>query len=308
MIDPIRNAYLSIGVFDGVHLGHQAVVGKTVRAAKRARGSSVILTFDPHPDSVLKKKQVPLLTSTDEKRELLMKMGADYVVVLQFTPELAQQSAAEFMARVILPRIEVQQLFVGKGFALGKERKGTVNVLRSIGLEYNFDIEEVDHARVEDVKVSSTRIRRSLADGRVSEAARFLGRAYFTRGVVVTGEGRGRQLGFPTANLRLDPGRVLPARGVYAVVATKGTDVMQGVANVGIRPTFDGKELAVEAHILDYDGDILGEPLQLDFIERLRPERRFKSEASLRAAILEDIVTAREILAQRLAKESQPTT
>lgn len=306
MIDPIRNAYLSIGVFDGVHLGHQAVVGQTVRAAQRARGSSVILTFDPHPESVLKKKPVPLLTSTDEKRELLIKLGADYVVVLGFTPELAQQRPAEFIARVILPRIEVKRLFVGKGFALGKDRKGTVNVLRSVGLEYGFDVDEVDYARVENIKVSSTRIRRSLADGRVSEAARFLGRPYFARGVVVTGAGRGRQLGFPTANLRLDAGRVLPARGVYAVMATKGTEQMQAVANVGMRPTFDGKELSVEAHLLDYDGDILGEPLQLDFIERLRPERRFKSEASLRAAILEDIVSAREVL-EAYQPESSPT-
>jgi riboflavin kinase/FMN adenylyltransferase len=305
MIDPIRNAYLSIGVFDGVHLGHQAVVGQTVRAAKRARGSSVILTFDPHPESVLKKKQVPLLTSTDEKRELLIKLGADYVVVLGFTPELAQQRPAEFIARVILPRIEIKRLFVGKGFTLGKDRKGTVNVLRSIGLEYDFDVDEVDYARVENIKVSSTRIRRSLLDGRVSEAARFLGRPYFARGVVVTGEGRGRQLGFPTANLRLGPGRVLPARGVYAVVATKGAEQMQAVANVGIRPTFGGKELSVEAHLLDYDGDILGEPLQLDFIERLRPERRFKSEASLRAAILEDIVAAREVLDAFQMRESR---
>jgi len=262
-----------------------------------------VLTFDPHPDAVLKKKPVPLLTSTEEKKELLIKLGADYVVVLNFTPELAQQTAAEFMARVILPRIEIKRLYVGKGFALGKERKGTVNVLRSIGLEYDFEVDEVDHARVEDTKISSTRIRRSLADGRVSEAARFLGRPYFARGVVVTGEGRGRQLGFPTANLRLDEGRVLPARGVYAVVATKGTEVMQGVANVGVRPTFDGKELGVEAHLLDYDGDILGEPLQLDFIERLRPERRFKSEASLRAAILEDITSAREVLDERSVKQ-----
>jgi riboflavin kinase/FMN adenylyltransferase len=183
-----------------------------------------------------------------------------------------------------------------------------VNVLRSIGLEYDFDVHEVDYARVENTKVSSTRIRRSLSDGRVSEAARFLGRPYFTKGVVVTGEGRGRQLGFPTANLRLDAGRVLPARGVYAVLATKGSEQMHAVANVGVRPTFEGKDLSVEAHLLDYDGDILGESLQLDFIERLRPERRFKSEASLRAAILEDIVAAREVLEKYQVRDSCPTT
>lgn len=296
MIDPIRNAYLSIGVYDGVHLGHQAVIRHTVGLAERARGSSVVLTFDPHPGVVLKRKNVPLLTSVPEKRELLLAMGANYVVVLGFTPELASQSAAEFLGRVILPRFEVQRLVVGEGFAMGKDRKGDVNELRSIGLEYGFDVDEIPHAKLEKTRVSSTRVRRSLKDGRVSEAARFLGRNYFVRGVVVKGEGRGRQLGFPTANLRLDPNRVLPTKGVYAVAVTKGTQRMRGVANVGVRPTFGGKQLGVEAHILDYEGDILGETIQLDFIERLRPERRFKSEASLRAAIVEDVHTARDLL------------
>jgi len=301
VLDPIRNTYMAIGVFDGVHLGHQAVVRRTVSLAERHRGASVVLTFDPHPETVITRKPVPLLTATEEKRELLLAQGADYVVVMGFSPEIASQSAAEFMGRVILPRFEVRQLVVGKGFAMGKDRKGSVNVLRSIGLEYGFDVEEVDPTRVETTKVSSTRIRRSLTDGRVSEAARFLGQPYFVRGVVVKGQGRGRQLGFPTANLRLDPHRVLPARGVYAVVASKGSRPLMGVANVGIRPTFDdGNELSVECHILDYDGDVLGETLQLDFIERLRPERRFKSEASLRAAIQEDVQNAREILAERL--------
>ena len=208
----------------------------------------------------------------------------------------AAQSAEEFLARVILPRFQVRRLIVGKGFAMGKDRKGSVNALRSAGLEFGFKVDEVPHSKVEGNRVSSTRIRRSLQDGRVSEAARFLGRSYFVRGVVVKGEGRGRQLGFPTANLRLDPNRVLPARGVYAVVASKGSVRFKAVANVGVRPTFNGSGLSVEAHILDYDGDILGETLQLDFVERLRPERRFKSEASLRAAILEDVNTARETL------------
>lgn len=301
VLDPIRNTYMAIGVFDGVHLGHQAVVRRTVSLAERHRGASVVLTFDPHPETVITRKPVPLLTATEEKRELLLAQGADYVVVMGFSPEIASQSAAEFMGRVILPRFEVRRLVVGKGFVMGKDRKGSVNVLRSIGLEYGFDVEEVDPTRVENTKVSSTRIRRSLTDGRVAEAARFLGQSYFVRGVVVKGQGRGRQLGFPTANLRLDPNRVLPARGVYAVVASKGARPMMGVANVGVRPTFDdGNDLSVECHILDYDGDVLGETLQLDFIERLRPERRFKSEASLRAAIQEDVQNAREILAERL--------
>jgi len=296
-LDPIRNAYLAIGVFDGVHLGHQAVVRRVVGLAERNRGSSVVLTFDPHPDVVLKKREhVPLLTSTAEKRELLLKLGADYVVVLGFNADVAAQSSAEFMARVILPRFQVRHLVVGKGFAMGRDRDGSVNVLRSLGLEYAFDVDEVDHVKVEETRVSSTRIRRSLQDGRVSEAARFIGQPYFVRGVVVKGQGRGRQLGFPTANLRLDKDRVLPARGVYAVIASKGSKPMKGVANIGTRPTFGGKDLGVEVHVLDFDGDMLGETVHLDFIERLRPERRFKSEASLRAAITEDIGNAREVL------------
>jgi riboflavin kinase/FMN adenylyltransferase len=284
-------------VFDGVHLGHQAIVRRVVGLAERNRGASVVLTFEPHPDVVIKKRgPVPLLTSTSEKRELLLKLGADYVVVLGFNEEVAAQGAAEFMARVILPRFQVRHLVVGKGFAMGHDRDGTVNVLRSIGLEYDFDVDEVDHVKVEGTKISSTRIRRSIADGRVSEAARFLGQPYFVRGVVVKGQGRGRLLGFPTANLRLDKDRVLPSRGVYAVIASKGSKPMKGVANVGTRPTFGGKDLGVEVHVLDFDGDMLGETVQIDFIERLRAERRFKSEASLRAAITEDIGTARDVL------------
>ncbi len=298
-LDPIRNAYLAIGVFDGVHLGHQAVVRRAVSLAEANRGASVVLTFDPHPDVVLKKKaHVPLLSSTDEKRELLLKLGADYVVVLRFDEQVATQSAAEFMGRVVLPSFEVRHLVVGEGFAMGRDRKGTVNVLRTIGLEYDFEVDEIEHAKIEGVRISSTRIRRSLQDGRVVEAARFLGQPYFVRGVIVKGQGRGRQLGFPTANLRLAPSRVLPAKGVYACIASKGTKPMMAVANVGTRPTFDGKDLSVEAHILDYDGDVLGEALQLDFIERLRPERRFKSEASLRMAIAEDVANARDVLSE----------
>jgi riboflavin kinase/FMN adenylyltransferase len=296
MIDPIRNAYLAIGVFDGVHLGHQSIVRQTVNLAQADNGHSVILTFDPHPDVVLRKKAVPLLTTTDEKRELLLALNADYVVTLGFTPELAAQSAEEFMARVIMPRFEVKRLVVGEGFAMGRDRKGSVHALRAIGLEFGFDVDEVEHEQVEDQRVSSTRIRRSLKDGRVSESKLYLGHSYFVRGVIVKGQGKGRQLGFPTANLRLDPNRVLPARGVYAVMCRKGKLNLKGVANVGTRPTFGNGDLAVEAHILDYDGDILGETLHLDFIERLRPERKFKSEASLRNAIQDDVDTAREIL------------
>ena len=305
MIERILNVFLSIGVFDGVHLGHSAIVRKTVSYAEKVSGSSVILTFDPHPDVVLrKKKAVPLLTTTSEKRELLLKLGADYVVVLQFNPEVASQNAAEFLARVILPRFEVRRLIVGKGFAMGKERKGDLSVLRSIGLECDFDVVEVPHSKVEGSRVSSTRIRRSLVEGRVVEAAKFLGRPYFFRGVVVKGKGRGRQLGFPTANLRIVPERVLPARGVYAVMVTKGTLRSKAVANVGTRPTFGGQDMSVEVHLIDYDGDLLGEMLHVEFMQRLRPERRFKSEASLRSAIVDDVANAREILEEEVVRQT----
>ncbi len=305
MIERILNVFLSIGVFDGVHLGHAAIVRRTVSFAEKERGSSVILTFDPHPDSVLKKrKSVPLLTTTDEKRELLLKLGADYVVVLTFNPDVAAQSSAEFLARVILPRFEVRRLVVGKGFAMGKDRKGDVSVLRGIGLECGFDVVEVPHSKVEGMRVSSTRIRRSLQEGRVVEASKLLGRPYFLRGVVVKGKGRGRQLGFPTANLRIDPNRVLPARGVYAVGVAKGSLRAKAVANVGSRPTFGGQEVGVEVHLLDYEGDLLGEMLHIDFMQRLRPERRFKSEASLRSAIVDDVGNAREILDEEFVRQA----
>jgi riboflavin kinase/FMN adenylyltransferase len=260
------------------------------------------MSFDPHPDVVLAKggfHSPPPLTPLGERRERLAALGVELFDVLPFTRELAALEPEAFVDLHLVQPHAPSALVVGEGFALGRGRAGTVERLRAIGASRGFEVEAVPLVQLDGAPVSSTRIRAALAEGRVAEAARLLGRRYAFRGTVVTGDGRGRELGYPTANLRLHEERVVPGDGVYAVLAHLGQapDLLPGAMNIGMRPTFDGQIRTLEVHLLDWSGDLVGRTLTVEFVDWLRPELRFENAEALIAAIDRDVAETRRRLA-----------
>ena len=297
-----QGAAVTIGVFDGLHLGHRAILDRALDRA-RARGARcVVISFDPHPDVVLSRSgfhSPPPLTPQGEKRARIAALGVDAFQVLPFTRELASLEPEAFVDQHLVAPHAPFALVVGEGFALGRRRAGTVDRLREIGATRGFEVEAVPLVVMDGGPVSSTRIRALLAEGRVAEAARLLGRRYCIAGTVVTGDGRGRQLGFPTANLRLDEERTLPADGIYAVMARPGGDAEfhPAAMSIGMRPTFDGHVRTLEVHLLDWSGDLVGRALEVEFVDWLRPELRFENAGALIAAMDRDVAETRRRLA-----------
>ena len=290
--------YLTIGNFDGVHRGHQFLVGELAAAAHAAGGLAGLLTFEPHPLSVLRPAaQISRLTSNEERAGLLEALGLDFVLVLPFTAETAAEPAADFM-RALVARLPLRELWVGPDFALGRARAGDVAFLQTLGEALGYRVRVVQPFEIASGAVRSSRVRALLAEaGAVSEATTLLGRPYQVWGEVVAGAHRGRQLGFPTANLRLPADRLVPAYGVYACWAWRGDTGYPAVANIGVRPSFDNGHPSIEAYLLDFADDLYGETLGLSFIHRLRPEQRFPHIAALIAQIQADVAAARQILA-----------
>lgn len=293
-------AVLTVGFFDGVHRGHQRLVSRTGELAGRAGARAVLVTFWPHPLSILRPEEpVRLLTTLEEKLALLDALGGlDIAVVMAFTSELAQLSPEAYLGTLhdyFAPRAYVE----GPDFALGRNRSGNVDWLRHAGEMGGFAVETLD-VEMDGQRVSSTFVRARIAAGEVETASRLLGRPYALTGTVIEGDRRGRLLGFPTANLRLDPQKLVPAHGVYAVrVGVPGDEriVRPGVANIGVRPTFgEGNAPLVEVHLLDAEVDLYGQPVTTQFIARLRDERRFPGLDALKAQIAEDAGRARTLL------------
>jgi riboflavin kinase/FMN adenylyltransferase len=294
-----ENTWLSIGAFDGVHLGHQAILKNLVAGAHQGGAPAVVLSFFPHPVEVLRG---PLdsfyLSSPEDKAAQIEALGVDALITQAFDLEFSQTSAREFVEQ-LKQRLGLKRLWVGEDFALGHNREGNVARLRELGAELDFAVDVVAPVETEGGVVSSSRIRRLLADGDVKVAARLLGRRYTVRGEVVKGAGRGASIGIPTANLKLWPKLAVPASGVYACWAEVAGTRWAAVANIGVRPTFEDKLEApvVEALLLDYDGeDFYGEELQLEFVTRLRSEQKFESVEALLTQVESDKQRGREIL------------
>ncbi len=288
---------LTIGVFDGVHRGHQMLIGRLrEEAAARGLGAGLV-TFHPHPVTVLRPETpVSYLTSLETRVERLRAAGLDFVAVAGFTSELAQVSAADF-ARVLREEAGMRLLMVGRDFALGRNREGTVERLAAIGAGEGFEVEPIDLLPLDDAAVSSTRVRRALAEGDMRGAAGLLGRPYALRGPVVRGDERGRAIGFPTLNLGLSPDLALPAHGVYVSRTELGGERFEGCTNVGLRPTFGGDRAVVETHLLGFDREVYGSVVTVELLERLRPERRFDGPGALVAQIGRDLEAARAYFA-----------
>ena len=292
-------AALTIGAFDGVHRGHQALIGALVADAHANGRAAVVLTFFPHPSVVLRGRRPSFyLSSPDEKVAYLSELGVDSVVTHPFDLAVSKITAAEFVDRLVT-YAHLAELWCGADFALGHNREGTVEFLQAEGDRRGFKVRIMSPFLIDGEVISSTRIRQTLRDGAVEQAARYLGRPFRVTGQVVEGAKRGRQLGIPTANLSIWDERAVPAVGVYACRATHAGGQTQAVVNIGFRPTFEGAppQPVVEAHLLDYSGNLYGQALSLDFIARLRPEIKFPGIEPLLAQIRHDIAEARQILA-----------
>lgn len=299
----IENAFATIGMFDGVHRGHQAILKPLIEGAQAAGSPAVVVTFHPHPVEVLRGVEEPIyLTSPEERAQLLGALGIDAVVTLTFDRALASLSAEEFMRRMSRG-LGLRQLWVGDDFALGRNRQGTLPVLRALGESMGYSLNVTQEVRAGEHsgagRVSSSAIRALLRDGKAAEAAQMLGRPYSVEGIVVHGDGRGRQLGFPTANVAYWPKKVIPAYGVYATWTWAGGQRCASVSSVGVRPTFDppGSPARVEAYLIDYAGDLYGQQARVEFLEFLRPELRFNTAQALIDQMVMDTQNAREVLA-----------
>ena len=291
-----RPSHVTIGAFDGVHRGHQQLIGSMAREAHAAGRAAVALTFDPHPGAVLGRSPVAALSTIEERATLLAELEVDLLVVLRFTPAVAGTPAERFVA-ALRRHLNLVELWAGPDFALGHRREGDVPFLRRLGERMGFEVRVVEPLRWRGEIISSTRIRAALTAGDVEEANGCLGRPYHLSGIVIHGRGLGRTMGIPTANLEPPPGRLIPANGVYACFARlEGGETWPAVVNVGVRPTIAADHLTVEAHLLDFDGDLYGRRLGLDFIARLRDERIFPSLNALVDQVHRDIEEARRLL------------
>ncbi len=291
----------TVGTFDGVHRGHWSVLREVTRQAERRKLPSVLVTFHPHPLRIVRPRFAPpLLTTPDEKKEILAESGLDYAVFLAFTPELARYSPRRFVEEVLVGRLHLAHLVIGYDHGFGRGRSGDVDTLREIGGEIGFGVDVVEPVGGGEAAVSSTRIRKAVQAGDMASAAGGLGRQYSVQGPVVKGESRGRSLGFPTANIRIvDSDKLLPLEGVYAVRASVGGERIDGVLHLGPRPTFRGSPPSVELHLFDFDRDIYGEEVRIEFYDRIRDIHRFASPEALIEAIRGDCDLARRILRKK---------
>ena len=294
-----RPSVVALGTFDGVHLGHRAILGTAVTHAREAGLQALACTFEQHPIEILQPARAPRsITTVEERLALIAETGVDGVVVLSFTPELAAVEPEAFVKEVLLGRLRAQQIVVGFNHRFGRGARGDAGLLQELASRLGFQAHVVPPLTVGGVPVSSSEVRTALQRGDVVAAARFLGRPYAIGGTVTSGAGRGRTLGFPTANLAPD-GNLLIPRGVYGCLAHVDGVVHPTVVNIGVRPTFAETTLAIEAHLLDFTGDLYGRRMRLDFMLHLREEMRFPSVEDLKAQIARDVEAARVGLAAR---------
>ena len=293
---PERDTLLTIGVFDGVHLGHKHLISMLLEQAKQKNLLSGVVTFHQHPEELLSPRtNFPFLTDIEERINLIKNEGVDFIITLSFTDELAQLGARQFVS-LLQKHLRMRGLVIGPDFALGKGREGDTNTLQSLGKEMNFSVTTVPPFVLNGEVVSSTLTRKVLADGDMKKFRELIGRSFSLHGKVVAGAGRGVGLGFPTANLEISPEHALPPDGVYAVWAYIDGKAYQSMANIGQCPTFSGCERTAEAYLIDYQGDLYRRELKIDIVERLRSEERFDTSEELKRQLTEDVKRGRAIL------------
>jgi len=288
-----RPTVLTLGVFDGLHLGHQLIMRTVVERARAVGAVPTVITFDPHPRAVLHSESAPpLLQTFDQKIEALGVLGIEQTIVIRFTTEFSMIRAADFLRDVVMDRLHAKEVYLGKGFAFGHDREGNIELLKRLGGELGFVAGEVPEVTLRGQRVSSSKIRQLLACGRVNLARRMLGRPYGVEGRVERGSERGHTLGFPTANLHPN-NRVIPKNGVYVTGTLIEGQWRRSVTNVGVRPTFgEATEPSVETFVMNWDGDLYGDVVRVRFLYRLRDELKFSSVEQLKSQILRDVERA----------------
>ncbi|MBE3134429.1 MAG: bifunctional riboflavin kinase/FAD synthetase [Acidobacteria bacterium] len=291
-----RDPALALGNFDGMHRGHAKLIERVARVASERSLTPVVLIFDPHPTRIVRpEKAPPLLMTEAQKLEALEHAGMHGVAIVRFTPEIAHWEPEMFVRSVLVDWLHVGEVWVGANFLFGHDRSGNFSLLRQLGARLGFKAEKIDPVRYKEFVVSSTRIRRLIAEGRVDEAAALLGHHYFVDGTVVHGDARGRTLGYPTANLQ-SANELLPPHGVYATMVSLGSTIHPSITNVGVRPTFGaGLPAVIETFLFDFDGDLYGSAVRLWFVQRLRDERTFDTVEALLVQIKADCARARAL-------------
>jgi riboflavin kinase / FMN adenylyltransferase len=296
-----RDSLITIGVFDGVHLGHKYLISQLKELASQQGLADIVITFHQHPQATLTPRSKPLfLTDAAEKAVLLRKEGVAAVIVLTFTPELSRLSAREFLA-LLQANLGMKGLVIGPDFALGRNGEGNIPILRRLGSEMGFSVTVIPPVRNNGDVVSSTAIRRALAGGDMERVRRFMGRPFSLHGRVIHGKGRGTGLGFPTVNLDILPGQAIPSDGVYATLAYVDNLTFPSVTNIGLNPTFGKNQRTIEAYLLDFNDNLYEREVKIEFVQKLRGEIKFDNAAELTKQINEDILSARSILSNEIA-------
>jgi len=297
--DDVKDSVVTIGTFDGVHIGHKIIIEKLKEQAKKLNCESVVITFFPHPRVVVNNDtKILLLTTLEEKKELIEKLGVDKLYIINFTKDFAKKTYQEFLAETIIKNNKAKHIIIGYDHKFGKDRAGDKTNLMELTKENNIDITIVNPQEIDGLVISSTKIRNALLDGNLDLANKMLGRNYKVNGKVVEGSKRGRTLGFPTANIEPhDKNKLLPQNGVYLVKVFLENEKYSGVLNIGLRPTFNNRiEPIAEVHLLDFNKNIYGKEISVEFIKRLRDEKKFDSKEELVKQIKNDIKIVREIL------------
>ena len=296
---PVRNAVVTSGTFDGVHLGHQKILNRIREIATSIQGETVLITFWPHPRLVLypNEHNLRLLSTFEEKTKLLRQFGVDHLITIPFTPKFSQMTSEEFIRKVLMEKLQTKKLVIGYDHRFGKNREGSFEYLKAHSPEFGFELEEISRQDVDEIGVSSTKIRHSLESGDVKTAASYLGRPYELNGLVIKGQQIGRSIGFPTANIHIpNDYKLIPKDGVYAVEAFVEGTQYKAMLNIGNRPTVDGTKKTVEANLFDFQGDLYNKQITVYFHEFLREEQKFENLEALKNQLIQDQKTAKSLL------------
>jgi riboflavin kinase/FMN adenylyltransferase len=293
----LENAVVTSGTFDGVHNGHKVIFNNLKKIAKAVNGETVVITFWPHPRLVLTNQNIQLLSTLDEKIELLKKENIDNIVILPFTKSFSQKTSKDFIQEILIDKIGTKKLVIGYDHKFGKNQEGSFKYLTENNDIFPFEVDEIPRKDLENIGISSSLIRENLLHGKVKQIRNLLGRTYSLSGTVVMGEQVGRKIGFPTANIKIDHNvKLIPSDGVYAVKATVNDIKHKGMLNIGVRPTLNGSTRSIEVNIFDFNQDIYGENLSLDFFDLIRKEKKFASLKELQEQLVQDKIEVEKTL------------
>lgn len=298
-ITSISNSIITIGTFDGVHLGHQKIIKRLVELKEKQGGETLLFTFAPHPRKVLfpEQKDLKLITTTEEKCELLKKFGIDNVLVFPFTKEFSQMNADQYISEIIAQGLKTKTLVIGYDHRFGSNREGNIDTLKLYSKQFNFEVEEISAQEINQLNVSSTRIRKAIEEGDIDVANEFLGYSFFVTGTVVKGKQLGRTIGYPTANIHVvDSDKLIPKIGVYAVNVEHNNKRYKGMLNVGVNPTTDtDNKIKIEVNIFDFDKEIYGDGIKVEFVKRIRNEEKFANLDELKQALANDKIACSHV-------------